>query len=128
MKRTGYVVLVTILLSAFGAGTVQAQMINYERRNKNLGKATAPAPAAKPYTPPAAMSPMVNNSTERRYDANRDGRLQTSEMKRFLADVLLQVQRSGRYVIDSDLLKKYDANGDGIIGRYELNSLREDSR
>ena len=48
--------------------------------------------------------------------------------KKFLRDVLAVTQSKGGYTVNSDLLKKYDVNGDGVITRYELAGLQTDSK
>ncbi|MDZ4242371.1 MAG: hypothetical protein U1D99_06055, partial [Candidatus Omnitrophota bacterium] len=76
----------------------QAQLINYNRR-RGAGAArpapAKPAPAAaastdeaeKPAPFWAQTAPAVTNAVEKKYDVNRDGKLQPAEVKIYLRDV-----------------------------------------
>lgn len=119
-----------LLMSIFDA---QAGLINYGRRN-NPG---APAPArggaqAKAVAPaavPAWMKtpPGVKNAAEKVYDVNRDGKLQPAEVKIYLRSVIETIESKGGFTINSDVLREYDKNRDGVISRYELPDLKRDA-
>ena len=124
MKKAVYLGLIVVLFSAFCAQIVAAQLIDYSRRNK-----TQAAPAARP----AAVMPATTTAStstakaltrqERRYDLNGDGVLQSDEMTMFLKDVVDGVEKDGRYVVNSDILKQYDSNDDGYISKYEAAAI-----
>lgn len=148
MKKQIRIMAGLILTVLFVANVCYAGLINYDRRNRNLQRAAdapaTPAPVPVPtrtapgwsakkdvaVTVPKWMvtAPRVSNRFERRYDANKDRRLQVAEVKRFLSDVIKEVENDGRYKVNSDILKIYDTNRDGVIRRYELGPMRKDLR
>lgn len=67
--------------------------------------------------------PQVSNRVERLYDLNRDGILQKGEVSDFYRDVVSSVRNKGKFKVSSDLLKTFDVNNDGEIGRYEIGGL-----
>ena len=115
-------------------GNSFAGLIDYNRLQKQ-GKALptggrAKAKAAAPTAPtqdtrPGWMKtePKVTSKVEQPYDSNNDGKLQTAEVKIFLRDVLDQINEKGGYTINSDILKEYDKNKDGVISRYEAQDI-----
>ena len=70
--------------------------------------------------------PEVKNQDEDRYDINRDGKLQTAEVKIYLRDVIKEVMDKGGFRVNSNVLKAYDKNRDGVISKYELEQIRQD--
>jgi hypothetical protein len=109
----------------------QAGLINYQRRNKGGAPVRAGARAAVPAAPvgPAwiATPPAVKNSVEKAYDVNRDGKLQPAEVKIYLRGVIETIESKGGFTINSDILKEYDKNKDGLISRSELPDLKRDA-
>ena len=92
-----------------------------------------PAAAAKPAQPAVPVPvwqsspPKVIGKIELRYDINRDGILQTAEIKILLRDALDDVKTKGFFNIgDSDLAKTYDKNKDGIIDNLEAETIKAD--
>ena len=142
--RKGIAVSVFIVLVSFVfISLAQAQLINYDRRNRRPGAAPAatrrPAVRAKTVKPPSValgtgtsapgwkdIAPSAKSRLERQYDFNRDGKLQSSEVKQYLRYVIRQIERRGTYKYKSDFLTVYDKNGDGAISKAELTNLRED--
>ncbi|OGX08184.1 MAG: hypothetical protein A2Z88_03325 [Omnitrophica WOR_2 bacterium GWA2_47_8] len=121
------------LLIFFIAETCHAGLINYQRRNRRGG---APAPAGGKASPAAApvqktmakwmqILPSVTNQNEQRYDVNNDGKLQTAEVKTYLRDVLNVIDSKGGFTVNSEILKEYDKNKDGLVTREEARLLRE---
>lgn len=105
-----------------------AGLIDYKRRLLKRGGAvtndeTTPAIPNWVTTPP-----IVKSKTEQKYDINRDGKLQTAETTVFFRDVLDIIEEKGGYTIDSDLLKPFDKNKDGVISRKEATPLQEQIR
>ena len=114
-----------------------AQLIDWSRRQGTPPAAPASAPVRQravstPSQPTVAptrqpgwlqTAPSVSSRTDRRYDVNRDGKLQSAEIKVFLRDVIDQISRRGSYKVDSQLLEEYDKNNDGIIDRSEVRDL-----
>jgi hypothetical protein len=145
------VILSAVILSLAMTQISFAGLINYNRRNQtNTGQAvsqtrttTMPttasttATAKKTTTAPDVAMKMdmpgwqsavvsVKNSAERRFDLNRDGNLQAAETKKFLQDVVDQVDRRGATVVTSTILNDYDKNDDGVINRSEAELISKD--
>ena len=53
------------------------------------------------------------------YDSNRDGKLQTAEVKIMLRDFIDVVYEKNGAMYKSPILKEYDKNKDGLINKYE---------
>ena len=110
-----------------------AQLINHQRRAAGGYKAPPPAdPAPAAETPTANENPAaantapdfkVTNQVEELYDINKDGNLQSDEVKSFLKDVSTAVERKGNFTVSSEVLKQYDKNNDGMINRTELSDI-----
>jgi len=120
-----------------------AGLINYQRRNRRMGGGGGEdAPAAAPVRGRRIMDeeslagwmkklPVItwrDNRKLRRYDINRDNKLQTAEVKVYLRDVMEKIQAKGGYTIDSTILKEYDRNRDGVVSRYEARKITEHLR
>lgn len=115
-------------------GDLQGQMINYDRleRKKTIPEKRSLRKKEKKEDQadlPGWMkeTPKVTNVVERRYDSNRDLKLQTFEVKILLRDVLDVVEDKGGYTVNSDILKEYDVNKDGLITRTEAVKLKKDA-
>lgn len=126
--------LVVLVVVALFATESFAQMINYDRLNKRRG--TTPPTPPKTGTLQAQSSqatlptwlvtpPKVTSKIEESYDINRDKKLQSSEIKMFLRDVVDEINDKGGYTVNSDLLKQFDKNKDGIVSRLELPELQK---
>lgn len=111
-------------------GHCHAGLIDYRRLQQNAEQQQAEDPDAPQPTIPSwvTTTPMVKSKTEQKYDTNRDGKLQTAETTIFLRDVLDIIDDKGGYPIDSDILKPYDKNKDGIINRFEAKVLSGEVR
>lgn len=113
MKKSIAVIGVFVLLGFVASQVCFAQMINYNRRNKNaaLTSKAPPAPAtpAAPSMPAAAKEEVAMNNV-------------------VLEDVVAAVNQNGYYKVNSDLLKKYDENNDGMISRAEAEMIEADIR
>lgn len=127
MNRTCMILVAACICLLIGVSSAQAGLINYDRRNRMLKESTG-NPVAPEESLPLWMQklPPVNNRTERRYDINRDGYLQTAEVKIMLRDVIETVEEKGGAEVISDILKEYDKNRDGVINRYELAEIKRD--
>lgn len=117
ISMTGLFFVLTSVLSA------QAGLINYERRNKQPGQASAAA-ASNPIINMMRSQPSVSTRTERLYDTNRDGVLQESEIKEMFRGVVASVEQRGSFNISSDLLETFDTNRDGNISNYEAANIK----
>ena len=146
MKK--FILSISVVFTFMLIGDAQAGLINYNRRN-NTGTPTGggyrrAAPAAKPAAPapvkpvaaaPAATIPLwmqtppqVKTAIERVYDVNRDGKLQPAEVKIYLRSVIETVDAKGGLTVNSDILKEYDKNKDGLISRIEVLDLKRDAQ
>ena len=72
--------------------------------------------------------PKVIDKAEDVYDVNRDGKLQSVEVKILLRDVWTQVKEKGGYTVNMNILKEYDKNKDGLISRLEAEEIARDVR
>lgn len=130
MKRKflpGIFLLALLSLSLY-IGTAFSGLIDYERLNRIKAQRQGqnlPGKDGKEKDLPKWMKvePKVSSKVERAYDVNRDGKLQTAEVKIFLREVLADIDEKGGYTVDSDILKEYDKNRDGVISRYEADEL-----
>ncbi len=140
MKRSILFLSYLVIFSLVCVPLSLAGMINYDRRNRRTPPTGRARPAATPAAKPAATAtaapslpnwmqnpPSVSNKTEGKYDTNRDGKLQSAEVKIYLRDVISVVESKGGHMIDSDILKAYDKNKDGVINRYELAEVKQDA-
>ncbi|MFP4472777.1 MAG: hypothetical protein ACLFPX_02760 [Candidatus Omnitrophota bacterium] len=124
LRVRGMILAAVCLL--FSVQIVSAQLINYGRRNKYL-KGRSDVEEGEETLPEWVRElPRVINDLERRYDVNRDGLLQTAEVKVFLRDVIDEVSRRNRIEIETDILKEYDKNNDRMIELFELERIRKD--
>ncbi len=137
MNRLLQVSLFLVLASVFAVSLAQAGLINHERRNRNAGGAAANTGTGKPAPAPKAAAampswktipPVAASKVEQRYDTNRDGKLQTAEMKILLRDVVDNVEAKGSYTVNAAAVKIYDKNSDGIISRNEIDDIKRDTQ
>ena len=135
MRNRILVVGIFMLFILMVANACHAGMINYKRRDKTLDapKARTTGTVKSPKKPVALApemkkSPKATNWTERKYDKNRDGSLQSSEVKALLRDVANQVSKKGSYKINTNILKQYDRNKDGKISGPEARKITADLR
>ncbi|HQO58452.1 MAG TPA: EF-hand domain-containing protein [Candidatus Omnitrophota bacterium] len=135
MKKKLTLVMAVIFLFFISVQAAQAQLIDYSRRNRynNPGqnatnqntRARTPAPAPKTASSAAKVFE-VQNRFEKKYDLNRDGKLQGEELKKLFSDVVKEVENDGRSVVMSDIVEAYDANGDGYISSYEVRRIMQE--
>ena len=135
MKKKLTLVMAVIFLFFISVQTARAQLIDYSRRsryNNSEQKATTQntrtrtSAAASKTESSAAGVFEVQNRFEKKYDLNRDGKLQADELKKLLADVVKEVESDGRSVVMSDIVEAYDANGDGYISSYEVRRIMQE--
>ena len=131
MKRTIKLFSVFLMFTFVFVNASYSQLINHNRRKKGTGSGRVAASAKTPVKPvevPQWMrrAPRARNSQEKRYDKNRDGRLQSNEVKKFLADIIDVVESRGAVSVSSDILKIYDVNRDGVIRKSELSGIKAD--
>jgi len=123
MKRT-WIVLVCLLSLIVLFEPVSAQLINYGRRNRFI-RMTGADQTEESLPSWAKELPEPKNAEERRYDINRDGKLQSAEVKVYLRDVLERVERRGYVSVTTDVLREYDKNKDGMINMSEIDLIKE---
>ncbi len=125
MKRV-WLVTVSFLLLLFAFSLSSAQLINYGRRSKFLGeKESAPDSKLPSWV---KELPEPQNEDEKRYDTNRDGKLQSAEVKVYLRDIIERVESQSYISVTTDLLREYDKNKDGVINKNELELMKEHVR
>ena len=129
-KFVAGVLLSALLLLSLYMMNVSAGLIDYERLNRikarREGKVMQDSSGREKDLPKwMKVEPKVSSKTEKAYDVNRDGKLQTAEVKVYLREVLNTIDDKGGYAIDSNILKEYDKNKDGVISRYEAEDLGE---
>ncbi len=141
MRRISIMTVICFFLASLVIQQCWAGLIDHERLNRRRGlplsneKAQA-AKAKAAEVPEAKMElpkwitepPVVKGSTDRKYDVNNDGKLQKSEVTILLRDVLDIVEEKGGYQVDSDMLKEYDKNRDGLLTKVEAIQIREHVR
>jgi hypothetical protein len=123
MKRTWFALssfLVILILSDI----VNAQLINYGRKNTFL-RPTNSEETEESIPSWAKELPQPQNTEERRYDTNRDGQLQSAEVKVYLRDIIVRVEARGYISVTTDLLREYDKNKDGAINKNEIELMKE---
>ncbi len=120
MRRTLWIGLSAVLMLG-GVWPVEAQLIRYDRRRSQTS-------TARPKTPPPAAETRGLTAFERRFDRNRNGRLDADEVRTMLRDVVKTVGRRGRVAVDSRRLKAYDVDGDGYLDRYEVRAIQRELR
>lgn len=130
MKRTLGIMIFVVSFSLIAA-SAHAGLIDYNRKNKKYQKNASTAPketpkaAVKAATQKAAQADhKVANRLEDAYDSNHDGYLQKAESNELLANVVGVVEKKGSLKVDSDLLKKFDVNNDGLIGTSEVAAIQ----
>ncbi len=135
MKKKLTLVMAVIFLFFISVQSARAQLIDYSRRNRynNPGQnattqdTRARTSAPTPKTESSAANVFeVQNRFEKKYDLNRDGKLQGEELKKLLSDVVKEVENDGRSVVMSDIVEAYDANGDGYISSYEVRRIMQE--
>ena len=113
MRRLIVSVAVFVLLSFIGSQVCSAQLINYKRRNRAGAPAPKPAPAAPAVAPAAPAA-----AQEETY-----GMTNTA-----LKEAVAAVNENGSTKGNSDILKKYDKNKDGMISKAEAKAIEADIR
>jgi hypothetical protein len=79
------------------------------------------------------VEPTLKTEDEKKFDANRDGRFQPAETKVYLRRSYQEIQdnaganMAGKDVRDSDVLKEYDTNKNGIISKSESEKMKKDA-
>ena len=124
MKRVWLILACCLLFGLLIASSSYAQLINYGRRNRFVGNRNA-SENEEDLPAWALELPKVKTREERRYDINRDGKLQSAEVKVFLRDVIERVEKRSYVNVTSDILRGYDMNKDGVINTYELDKIKE---
>lgn len=128
-----YMLILAVLILVFSICECYAGLIDYERLKRiRARKAGLPVPQETPAEKGDELvpkwlieEPKVTSKIDRDYDINRDGRLQSAEVKTFLRDVLEEIEKKGGYTINSDILKEYDKNKDGVVSKNEVKLLKE---
>jgi hypothetical protein len=67
----------------------------------------------------------VTTETEKKYDADANGFLTWNEARELLRARALAASIEGRAVVDTDIEKEFDGNGDGVIDKVEAERMRE---
>ena len=117
--------LICFILMVFTFGlTVDAQLINYDRLKKQAARRGENIVTGEPLWLQGEVP--VKNRYEKRYDINRDGKLQKAEVKVFLREVVKSVETRGRFFVNSDILKDYDRDNSKNIERNEIEKIKRD--
>ena len=123
MKRAWPVlVVVFVFVSLFESAS--AQLINYGRRSRFI-RTTDVNQSEESLPSWAKELPEPKSAEERRYDINRDGKLQSAEVKIYLRGVLERVESRGYVSVTTDVLREYDKNKDGVINMTEIDLIKE---
>ena len=117
MRKSIVVVGVFVLASVLGFQICSAQLIDYNRRNRNAPKDTAPQPA--PAAPAAASKPAAPKEEAKRPPLDTNA---------VLKDAVAAVYKKGSAKVNSAILKKYDKNKDGMISKAEAKAIEADIR
>jgi len=135
-KRIFFILIIALVVTSICASAF-AGLIDWERRNHYLKEqqskeASVGSAQTKEMTQadlPKWMKeePKVMTRDEQRYDINRDGYFQPAESKVYLRRLVGVVEQRGKIASNSELLKEYDKNGDGVITRTEAKKIREDA-
>ena len=56
----------------------------------------------------------------------KNKKLEVNEVKKFLQGVVNRVSARGKYTVDSDILKIYDINNNGVITKSEVAAIKKD--
>lgn len=123
------ILLLGIFLRNGRAGLIDYERINRIKYGRPEGAQSSTAKGGSPnesddFPQWLKVEPKVTNDIERQYDVNDDGKLQSAEMKVFLREVLDQIDKKGGYTVNSDALKEYDKNKDGLISRLEADAIK----
>ncbi|MDD3375622.1 MAG: hypothetical protein PHY73_07885 [Candidatus Omnitrophica bacterium] len=131
MKRKFFILLMLcVFVFAFCLDSF-AGLIDWERRNRYLKERQQESGAEVTVGEEALpkwmkQEPRVTTREEKRYDSNRDGRFQPAESKVYLRRIVQIVDRGGKVIAQSEILKEYDKNKDGVITSFELKEIKED--
>lgn len=139
-QRTLYVFFVgTVFLFTLATKSL-AGLVDWDARNRYL-KAQAEAAKSSPQDAKVStdlprwmqVEPTVKTQDEQKFDVNKDGLFQPAETKVYLRTVYQDVQDgsgqnvTGKDVQNSEVLKEYDMNKDGMITKSEAEKMKKDS-
>jgi|GEM_PF-581584 len=140
MKRIFCILLVVIMIFLALPAQSFAGLVDWEARNRYLkaqeeaAKTTSQDPKMSKDLPHwMQVEPTVKTDEEKKFDVNKDGVFQPAETKVYLRTVSQEVQDgsglnvAGRNVQNSEVLKEYDANKDGIVSKLESEKMKKDS-
>ena len=68
----------------------------------------------------------VNTNLEKKYDANKDGWLESAEVREMLNAKQALIKSKGKAKVDSTIEEEYDINKDGTLDKKEAKVLRKD--
>lgn len=126
MKKKNYTTAFLLVSILFISPDVFAGLIDYEKRNQDPPKRSpTDTQIQKNQSKSTQQAIRVTNRSERMYDKNKDGWLQSDELAEYLTDVINTVQRKGDFQVNSDFLGQFDKDEDGHIGYYETINIRE---
>ena len=126
MKKPIVVVAAFVLASFMGSQVCFAQLIDYNRRNRNARQNTVPQPApAAPVAPAAPAAPAASSVPAA---AQEQAMQALSDTKAVLKNAVARVNKIGSIKVNSDILKKYDKNNDGMISKAEAKAIKADIR
>ena len=128
MRKSIVFVGAFVLVSFIGSQVCSAQLINYNRRNKNgaaantgYGNTPKPAPVAAPSAPVVSTVPSMPA-------AMKEEARPAMDTNTVLMDAVAAVNKNGYTNVTSDALKKYDKNKDGMISKSEARAIEADIR
>ena len=136
MKKIIGLFSVLLIFTCVAAHVSYAQLVNYDRLRRRI-KLKGGAPLGEVKTDEEQEDavipkwvetwPWVTTRLERKYDINRDGKLQTAEVKIYLRDTVATIEKKGGIIINSDILLEYDINEDGVVSLKEIARLKKDA-
>lgn len=126
MKRTTTFLTLFLLLALIAAGTSSAGLVNYNRRNRNAGAAPQTVTESSVKTYKGTGGQAVKSLTDKKFDVNRNDTLEPSEIRAMLNSIVREVGSKGEARVESDAVRVYDRNGDGVISTTELSKILQD--
>jgi hypothetical protein len=121
--KTNILAIILILL-CFAVAPLQVLANQIQNVGTNVETGATPLPAEGKqwqYT-----NYPVKTELDKKYDIDSSGFLEPNESRRALKDKYEMVQTTGETGVDMDLLREYDANGNGAIDAREAQEIRDD--
>jgi len=128
------ILIVGVMFFAFDIRSF-AGLIDWEVRNRYLkeqqeaAQKSSDSPQISQDLPRwMQVEPAVKTDEEKKFDFNKDGVFQPVETKVYLRRTYQDVQTGGiKNISNSEVLKEYDANKDGVISKLEADKIKKDA-